>query len=267
MKKIDFDEIKKIQLDILIQVDKFCRERNLRYSLAYGTLIGAVRHSGYIPWDDDIDIMMPRPDYEKFLKEFGGKTTYLGIKNYRNDDITSITWTEVIDTRTVMFASNMKTSVFIDVFPIDGAPENNKVMEHVKETYKRRYYVIRKRRSYKYGNNVFKRYIKYIGKQILYPKTRKRAIREYEEYVISYPFDTSPNAGIPGGKYKCNLIMPANTFKDYREIKFEGHDFMCISNYDTYLRNTYGDYMKLPPKEQQVRGHDHAAYWVEEYQL
>lgn len=265
MRKIDLNEMKRIQIDILIQVDSFCREHNLRYSLAYGTLIGAVRHKGFIPWDDDIDIMMPRPDYEKFLTEFE-KTpplSYLTIQNYRNNDITSITWTKICDTRTIMYASNMQTSVFIDVFPIDGAPENNKVMEHVKETYKRRYYVIRKRRSYKYGNNVFKRYIKYIGKQILYPKTRKRAIREYEEYIISYPFDTSPNAGIPGGKNKYSLIMPTDVFKNYREIKFEGYDFMCISDYDTYLRNTYGDYMVLPPEDQRCR-HNFPVYRIDE---
>ena len=263
MRKIDLNEIRRIQLDILIQVDKFCRENGIRYSLAYGTLIGAVRHKGFIPWDDDIDIIMPRPDYERFLKGFYGKISYLGIKNYRNDDITSITWTEVIDIRTIMYAKNIKTSVFIDVFPIDGAPENNKVMEHIKETYKRRCYVIRKRRSYKYGKNKLKRYFKYIGKQLLYPKSRERAIREYEEYVFSYPFETSPNAGMLWSKNDPNEIMSVEIFKNYRTIEFEGHEFMCISDYDTILKRQYGDYMEFPPKEKQVRGHDYPTFWLE----
>lgn len=266
MKKIDLDEIRKIQLDILIQVDKFCREHKLRYSLGYGTLIGAVRHKGFIPWDDDIDIMMPRPDYERFLKEFE-KTpplSHLAILNYRNNDITPITWTKVTDSRTIIFAPNRKAAVFIDIFPIDGAPEDEKVVEYVKETYKRRCYVMRKRRSYKYGKNILKRYIKYIGKQILYPKSREWAIREYEEYVHSYPFDTSPNTGLLFLTINYEmLVMPAGIFKNYRTIEFEGHEFMCISDYDTCLRNLYGDYMKFPPKEKQVRGHDYPTFWLE----
>ena len=266
MKRIDFDEIKKIQLDILIQVDKFCRENGIRYSLGYGTLLGAVRHKGFIPWDDDIDIMMPRPDYNRFLREFNGKNVYLKIQNYRHDDITPITWTKICDIRTIMYASKMQTSVFIDVFPIDGAPEDVKTEQHIKETYKRKYYVIRKRRSYKYGKNILKRYLKYIGKQILYPKSRERAIREYEEYVLSYPFESSPNVGILWLRTSREmLVMPARIFKSYSTIEFEGHGFMCISDYDTCLRNMYGDYMKLPPKDQQVRGHDYPAFWLEKY--
>ena len=83
MKEITIEESKKIQLMILDSIDLFCKSNNLRYSLAYGTLIGAVRHHGFIPWDDDIDIMMPRPDYDKFLKLF--KQENLKVQYYGND--------------------------------------------------------------------------------------------------------------------------------------------------------------------------------------
>ena len=75
MKIIPIEEVKKIQLDILDSVAQFCEERGLRYYLAYGTLLGAVRHKGYIPWDDDIDLHMPRPDYERFLREYNQAPT------------------------------------------------------------------------------------------------------------------------------------------------------------------------------------------------
>ena len=81
MKKIGIEELKELQLNILVDVDKFCRERNYKYSLAYGTLIGAIRHKGYIPWDDDIDIMMPRADYELFIKEFNSAFDNLKVKH------------------------------------------------------------------------------------------------------------------------------------------------------------------------------------------
>ena len=73
MRKItDLKELKKIELDILLYIDRICREHNLLYYMAYGTLLGAVRHKGFIPWDDDIDIVMPRPDYEKLIKIMRG---------------------------------------------------------------------------------------------------------------------------------------------------------------------------------------------------
>lgn len=82
MRPIDLEEQKQIQLNILIKVDQFCRENNLRYSLGGGTLLGAVRHKGFIPWDDDIDIMMPRPDYDKFVRSFNGYDEDLTCEAY-----------------------------------------------------------------------------------------------------------------------------------------------------------------------------------------
>lgn len=262
MRSISLDEIRSLQLDALLHVDRFCREKGLRYSLAYGSLIGAVRHGGFIPWDDDIDIMMPRPDYERFLKEFGGYVSHLRIQNYHTDNVTAITWTKICDTRTVVYALNMQTHVFIDVFPIDGAPDDAKKKQYVNEVLKRREYVVKKRKSYKYGSNKVKAYVKYMLKSIIYPRSRDWAIRRYEEYYSSFPFETSPNAGWVEYDDQKD-IMPTDIFKNYTTMSFEGHEFMCIVDYDKFLSSIYGDYMTFPPKEQQVRGHEDAAYWVD----
>lgn len=263
MRKIGLDEFRKVSLNILLEIDKFCHANDIRYSLMYGTLLGAVRHKGFIPWDDDIDIMMPRPDYERFIKTFPGTVYYLRLENYDTDDLTPISWTKVCDVRTVTYTPSMQTSVFVDVFPIDGAPDDEHVEEHIRETIKRRNYVIKKRKSYKYGKNRFVAYAKYVIKCFLYPKNRRRAIAEYESYILSHPFDMSPNAGRPGFWFQPLDIMPAKVFKEYETILFEGHEVMCIKDYDTFLRRTYGDYMKLPTKEQQVRWHDYPTYWLD----
>ena len=81
MKAISQEEIRSIQIAILNSVDAFCRKNNLKYSLAYGTLIGAVRHKGFIPWDDDIDIIMPRPDYDRFVAKY--KDSVYDVLSYR----------------------------------------------------------------------------------------------------------------------------------------------------------------------------------------
>ena len=100
-KTIIMEELRAIQLDILDKIHAFCTERGIRYSLGGGTLLGAVRHKGYIPWDDDIDIMLPRPDYDRFLKEFEGKYAELNLQYYGNDITCCIPFAKVYDNRTV----------------------------------------------------------------------------------------------------------------------------------------------------------------------
>ena len=122
---ITTSEIKKIELDLLLQFHDICQKENLRYSLGGGTLLGAIRHKGFIPWDDDIDVMMPRPDYEKFLDYCENNDVPFGVQSYRNDK-------EFVDMSAKMFdkstlldidsvsKTDIQTGVFIDVFVTDG---------------------------------------------------------------------------------------------------------------------------------------------------
>lgn len=120
MKEMTLQELHEVQLAMLDAVDNYCRLNHLRYSLGGGTLLGAVRHHGYIPWDDDIDIMMPRPDYEKFMRYF--KHEYYKLYDYRTDDTCGFSFAKLIDTRTIVQEYTITYSVFIDIFPIDGLP-------------------------------------------------------------------------------------------------------------------------------------------------
>ena len=135
MKQINIEEIRKLQISILLYVHEFCKKNNIRYSLSGGTLLGAVRHKGYIPWDDDIDIMMPRPDYERFVNEFNENrkdVEYKVICSY-NDSQFFQPFAKVVNTKTFLKETYKRPvaqmGVYIDVFPIDGLPNDEQKRE------------------------------------------------------------------------------------------------------------------------------------------
>lgn len=112
MKHIDIDELKQIQFDILVAVHDFCVEHDLKYTLAFGTLLGAVRHKGYIPWDDDIDIAMCRKDYDFFVSHFNGTSDFYKVYDIRTDEDYVYGFAKVADTRTVL-VENVTKEVFV----------------------------------------------------------------------------------------------------------------------------------------------------------
>ena len=124
MKELSKNEIKTIQLDILQSIHQFCETNNIRYSLAYGTLLGAIRHKGYIPWDDDIDVMMPRPDYERFIQNYPNFCDRNIVQTYNNDNSYYLWCAKVYDNRTEQITFPTRSGVCVDVFPIDGLPDN-----------------------------------------------------------------------------------------------------------------------------------------------
>lgn len=260
MKNITLEESKKIQLAILDAIDLFCTSNKLRYSLAYGTLIGAVRHKGFIPWDDDIDIMMPRPDYDKFLKLF--KHEYLKTQYYGNDKTCPMAFAKVIDDRTLVIQPNnlFHTGIWVDVFPIDGYPSDdggiyfNKISKKV--------YALTKNRSLAKSEwKVVRNVLEYLVKHLLDPRPRSMVIRDYEKLIYSYDFEKSEFAGCSCCRDTYKEIMPAEFFKSYIKLPFENKEYFCIKEYDMFLRNMYGDYMILPPVDQRIGHHDYKMYW------
>lgn len=260
-KRLSPEEVKTMNLDILSVVADFCKKNGLRYWLYYGTLIGAIRHNGYIPWDDDIDIVMPRPDYEKFLKSFnqtsGSKYKVL------EDRITPgyhTPFAKVHNPKTIIeseFSDEMSFGVFIDIFPFDG----------VKDEKQRRKALILKKllsaKCFKWWNKrtlasnlgiyFFKTLLAFVPVKSILNKIRQNATlctfegSEYVDYIIE-----GTRTNIPR---KC-------LGEDATYHVFEDKKFRIPKDYDTCLRKNYGDYMKLPPKEEQV-GHPQVAYWVD----
>ena len=260
MKEITIEESKKIQLMILDSIDLFCKSNNLRYSLAYGTLLGAVRHHGFIPWDDDIDIMMPRPDYDKFLKLF--KQENLKVQYYGNDKTCPMAFAKVIDNRTLVVQPKnlFRTGIWVDVFPIDGYP-NDDGGRYFKEI-SQKVHSITKSRSLLRAE-FFKpiHVLAFIVKHILDPRPRRNIIKDYESLVYSHDFENSDFLGCSCCMDGYNEIMPSDVFKKYIVLPFEGKEYSGIKVYVLFRKKMYGDYMSLPPIEEQVGHHDYKMYW------
>lgn len=266
MKEITVDEMKEIQLKILIDIADFCEKNNLRYFLCGGTLLGAVRHKGFIPWDDDIDISMPRPDYERLLQTYshpdytlfhwqkGGK--YLG------------TFTKAADRRTIIDEKGdfgEEIGVNIDIFPIDGLPGPDKKNRAMIRKFRFLYRIVCSTMAEDLSNRTFFKKIAISavkGLDHIFP-IRNAFTKMVVKGAQKYPFDTAEKVAAVVWGYGEREIVDRDVYSHYIKLDFEGYQFNVPQKYDTYLKMLYGDYMALPPKEQQVYKHGATAYWKE----
>ena len=264
-KELNKEEIKNIQLDILNSIHQFCVERGIRYSLAFGTLLGAVRHQGYIPWDDDLDIMMPRPDYDRFVAEYQGTHQHYVVQTYKNDESYFLSLAKVYDNRTEQIIFPTKTGVFVDIFPIEGLPETEvEAKQYIDKYCKLVFHDILytcKNNAYRPGNKLFNS-IKYAVKRILYP-SRQCGIKKLDTLINSCPYQNSSHAGFVLIETGMMGYLEKELFERYILVPFENQEYYAIADYDTFLKKRYGDYMQLPPKEERVPGHAAPVYWKE----
>jgi len=262
MRKIETTELKSIQLEILVEVDSFCMQNGIKYSLGGGTLLGAIRHKGYIPWDDDIDLMMPREDYDRFAATFRSATCEL--QDLRKDPNVIESFLKVNRKGTMMrdtvFGRNL-WAIFIDIFPIDGLP--NDWQDHYQKIKRLRDNLPIVCPFYKtVAGNKPLWYAKYIFKRISHPFIRNvlDIKNEIEDIARSAPFNSSPFAGVILGSYGEKEVVKKSVFDEYIELPFEGVKFPAIKDYDTYLSAIYGDYMTPPPVEKRVSHHLYDSY-------
>lgn len=269
MKKLCVKEIQNISLDILVEFDRFCRTNNLKYYLAWGTLLGAVRHQGFIPWDDDVDVFMPRPDFEKFQKIYTDHDNY---KLYSTKRVKKyfLTHMKLCNIKTYQIKNNGEKDergVDIDIFALDGQnPDLNKAKKIYSKTHKK--------------------FLKYIaksdGRTYLLPVTMKNRILLYfthlleQNGILNYISKKIDRQFRYFDYYSTDIISPAHAifsggylwwkkdvFSDGIELTFEGKEFCAPRKYDELLTKTYGEYMKLPPLEKQVSTHQEKYYWTE----
>jgi len=259
MRKIeDIHELRRIQLGILDNVHQFCEAHGLRYFLSSGTLIGAVRHKGYIPWDDDIDIYMPRKDYEMFLQMHKDEKDIYRILNPYKEPHYYYTFAKVVDMRTRMVEDEIKgyeINVYIDIFPVDYVTDDIKKRERVFQQ-KKLLYKIRRCKISDF-NPLYSQLAYYCYKYLPFSVSFvNKMIRKL--IVLETPTNTVCNMTEAGPKIKG--CFPADDIASSVDIEFEGKLYKTMAGYKDYLERTYGDYMTLPPVEQRVT-HHFEAYW------
>lgn len=265
MREVSNEELKQIQMDILNSIHVFCTQHGLRYSLAYGTLIGAVRHKGFIPWDDDIDIMMPRPDYERFRNTYPGFNPHYSVQSFHVDDAYWFSFIKVLDTRTLLIENETRNCVYVDVFPVDGFPENHLDRDAISKTatsllnhelrWATKEYKVKTKTK-----DCILHYLKYQYRK-LFVESRRHTIKNIDELFLSNSFEDSLLAGLFFFD-RLVAVLPRTIYEHYKLIEFEGASFCSIENIHEFLECVYGDYMKLPPEEQRVGRHNVLAYWL-----
>lgn len=262
-KIISTTEVKRIELDILEYVKKKCEKYGLTYFLSYGTLLGAIRHKGFIPWDDDIDICMPREDYEQFLllmKQEGKQRYKLLIPNV---DGYYYEFAKVVDKRTVVKEKGViqgkDMGIWIDIFPLDGVPKcykmNRLIMNFFVYCRVASVYTVMPPVPCKILYPLFFLFWKFTrvcGWHFFLNLINNKAIQ------YKYKDASRVTCLIDPDSNKC--FFPKEMFQQLKPIEFEGKYYLAPVEYDKYLVGLYGNYMQIPPVEQRV-GHAFVAYW------
>lgn len=265
MREIFLEESKQIQMKILKSIDSFCRKNGINYSLAGGSLIGAVRHKGFIPWDDDIDLMMMRDDYNKFVSIYTDEI--FKVLSHRRINTWPHLYCSVVDPRTEVLYHGEKKSkrgVWVSIFPIDRIPDDNNVVNKmIRDVQKISGSMIRIKKSYWTPNtNFMYNLAKAIGRIVLSPFPVSIWCNKIERIIISHNNEpTKRYSSSAEWAFGTIFNFSADSFDGYVDLDFEDMKCMCCAGYDDYLRGQYGDYMQLPPEEARVPKHDFKAYW------
>ena len=264
MREITTKEYKKIATELLDDFDKVCRVHNIRYSIAYGTLLGAVRHKGFIPWDDDIDVIIPRADYYKLLEVRDELKENHQIVSIETNKKFTAPLAKLIDTYTILrqighAAEKIDLGVYVDIFVYDFIPENK---DKTNLIYKTCNFMQKAWGFCEYEpNDKYPRIVNFfrgianrsgLARKVAiimdqYAKSRCKRSNYYSCLMYGY-------------KNRKIYIVPQNEFNDLCDYTFEGVKVKGLSDYDKYLSCWYGDYMKLPPIEERVSGHSFEVY-------
>ena len=256
--KYTLEEIHKIDLNILKEFLKICKKHKLKYYIIGGTFLGAVRHNGFIPWDDDMDIALPRDDYEKFLSVANDELPEnMKLITFYNDDKYRYFLPRIVDLNTEIVEKRYeklgeKSHLFIDFFPIDGTPNNSilRKIYYFRILFNRMlvswYYIdtidpSRKRKKYE-------KVLIFLGK-ILPTKlliNPKKILKKIDNILKKQKISNSNNIGTIMGAYRTREIVPKEYFGKPTKYKFEDIYLTGPEKYDEYLTHMYGDYMKIP---------------------
>lgn len=260
--KMNLEEVKEVAFNILKDVDKICRDNHITYFIFYGTLLGAVRHGGFIPWDDDIDIVMPRDDYNKLLKVMEKNIGRLRMISPESTHDTIYPHGKIIDTNTKLYLKHFRTvdgyGIGIDVFPFDYMDNNSKIREKGIRKAKNLKRIIEHtaRTKVTQGSSTIRNLIRYI----LYACTRFINVSKVVNKLNMINVNNKPSDYM-GLSFDIALLV--DKLYPTQDILFNGYLVKAPKDIDYCLKACYGDnYMTPPPKEERVIKHCYDAYYI-----
>ncbi len=266
MKKISNKEYVKLLFEILEYVDDLCEKNNIQYTLTGGSLIGAIRHSDIIPWDDDIDIALTPENYDKFKHIMLEQNSRYKFIDNSVEDTYYVPFAKVIDSYTDVYEGNNRRAeihgVYIDVFKINNT-SNNKFLRNrhynMVSKFKRIFGIFAMNdERLKNESNLIKKVRNYFLFKIgcrFFIKRYNRLTSKYNKKQTNYVFSNWPTYGYD------HETMLKKWYKTYKKTKFGSIDAMVIDNYDEVLKTAFGNYMELPPENERIPHHDIEAYW------
>lgn len=275
MREMTTKEVQRMSLDILQDFHDFCVKNNLHYSLSGGTLLGAIRHNGFIPWDDDIDVQMPRPDYDRFIH------TYISDKGYKVysrelsefiDKQMAYPYARICDINKTFVDVGIRpwikecVGLWIDILPCDGITSNKEdacvFLRHLGKVTRKVW-----RSAVRFspwsdmmkGINIREKFMFFAKKVYTVfwggnPYVEWEKLRRKYDYTTSDYFFATPHYGM--GEWQ-----PKKNMESFELHKFEGSEFYIMSGWDANLKSLYGDYMKLPPENKRISHDFNRYYW------
>lgn len=259
-------EVKERLLFVLTKVADYCESQGIHYFLTGGTLLGAVRHRGFIPWDDDVDIAMFRKDYERFIAEFTDPTGAVNVVSRHSKNSYRYAFAKAVDTSTILVEGNAEKfplGVYVDIFPIDSLYDDKaqcckavRRMKRMQDLYALKYLKTSDKERSFWKTIVLKTCGRFLQ---LVPDKWILAVMDHANQSTRHNINSVYVANLCGAWGEKEITRRTN-FASNVTVTFEGRDYSAPIGYDQFLHDIYNDYMQLPPEEKRNSHHHYKAY-------
>lgn len=266
LEEIKKEEFKKILIELLDEFDSFCKKNSIDYFLLFGTLLGAVRHKGFIPWDDDIDVGMLRNDYERFINSFKPSSEKFELLCLEKNPRFLCPYAKLVHTGTILLENirhPQNTGVWLDIFPLDNCPPSERKTKSFINSFKLlRFIVSVKTLKISKNRSFLKNGVLLIGRVLFALVPLSFAIKKISKKAKKFKEVDSPYVGeICLNPYGMKQIYKKEVFLESQNLLFEGKEYKVPSDFDYVLSKTYGEYMSLPAEKDRSSNHSFKCFY------